>query len=192
MAALAGVAIGPGAVTLAPAEHALPPAIQAAPAATLPQPLRDDASGPTSEGASGLLDGANTLGEDLADAPWRQVRIEQRLIIRITPGMGRDLPPPPPLPQPMLVPHGRRGVSCVALGGIAAIAPSSSDNQIVLLLRDRRQIVANLEKSCSARDFYVGFYAERSADGMLCTGRDVIHSRAGASCTITRLQQVGR
>ena len=34
MAALAGVAIGPGAVTLAPAEHALPPAVQAAAAAT--------------------------------------------------------------------------------------------------------------------------------------------------------------
>ncbi|MFD2780976.1 hypothetical protein ACFS32_07440 [Novosphingobium pokkalii] len=63
MAALAGVAIGPGAVTLAPAEHALLPAVQAAPAATLPQPLRDEASGPTSEGASGLLDGANTPGK---------------------------------------------------------------------------------------------------------------------------------
>jgi hypothetical protein len=191
MAALAGVAIGPGAVTLAPAVHALPPAVQAAPAPRCPSRC---AMTPAARQRRRLRPARwrEHAGEDLADAPWRQVRIEQRLIIRITPGMGRDLPPPPPLPQPMLVPHGRRGVSCVALGGIAAIAPSSSDNQIVLLLRDRRQIVANLEKSCSARDFYVGFYAERSADGMLCTGRDVIHSRAGASCTITRLQQVGR
>jgi hypothetical protein len=80
----------------------------------------------------------------------------------------------------------------VALGGIGAIAPSSSDGQIVLMLRDRRQVVASLEKSCSARDFYVGFYAERSSDGMLCAGRDSIHSRAGATCMITRLQEMGR
>ncbi|WP_148291583.1 hypothetical protein [Novosphingobium sp. B-7] len=169
------------------------PVSQAMPAASLPQPLRDAASGPMSQAAPDLLDDPGALADGLADETWRQVRIEQRLIIRITPGiMGRDMPPPPPMPQPMMVLRGRHGGGCVALGGIAAIAPSSSDSQIVLLLRDRRQVVASLEKTCNARDFYVGFYAERSSDGMLCTGRDVIHSRAGASCMITRLREVGR
>lgn len=194
MAALAGVVIGPDAVGTAPDGVGLPaPVGHAMPSASLPQPLRDAASGPMSEAAPDLLDDRGALADGLADEPWRQVRIEQRLIIRITPGiMGRDMPPPPPMPQPPMVLRGRHGGGCVALGGIAAIAPSSSDSQIVLLLRDRRQVVASLEKTCNARDFYVGFYAERSSDGMLCTGRDVIHSRAGASCTITRLHEVGR
>jgi hypothetical protein len=128
----------------------------------------------------------------LTDAPWRQVRIEQRLIIRITPGMGRDLPPPPMMPPPRCrcARHtGGAGPPAWRWAGLPRSSPRA-DNQI-MLLRDRRQIVADLEKTCSARDFYVGFYVERSADGMLCTRRP-IHSRAGASCTITRLQQVGR
>ncbi|NMN03488.1 hypothetical protein FHT19_000644 [Novosphingobium sp. SG919] len=191
MAALLGVAVGPDAVPVAPAGRTAP-IVQAAPAAIAPQPLRDGASGPMSEAAPDLRDGQGTLADSLSEEPWRQVRIEQRLIIRITPGFGRDLPPPPPLPQPLLVPRGRHGNrACVALGGIGAIAPSASDSQIVLMLRDRRQVVASLEKSCSARDFYVGFYAERSSDGMLCAGRDSIHSRAGATCMITRLQEMG-
>lgn len=144
---------------------------------------------PMSEAQPGLLDGM------VDGAPWQQVRIEQRLIIRITPGMGREFPPPPP-PQPVVPPHGpskpRRGGNCVSLGSIASIRPSGVDSQIMLLLRDRRQLVANLEKSCSARDFYVGFYAEQNDDGMLCAGRDEIHSRAGATCLITRLQEMGR
>lgn len=190
MAALLGVVLGPDAVPMVPAGRVAPaPVVGAAPSATLPQPLRDAAAGPMSQAEPDLRQG----DDPLAGETWRQVRIEQRLIIRITPGFGRDLPPPPPLPQPMLVPRGRHGNStCVALGGIGAIAPSSSDGQIVLMLRDRRQVVASLEKSCSARDFYVGFYAERSSDGMLCAGRDSIHSRAGATCMITRLQEMGR
>lgn len=128
--------------------------------------------------------------------PWRQVRIEQRLIIRITPGFGRDMPPPPPQMMPPPPVQGRpvrkqHGAACMPLGMIASIQPSRTDSQIMLILRDRRQVLADLEKTCSARDFYVGFYVERTEDGMLCTRRDPIHSRAGATCMITHLQEAG-
>lgn len=188
MAALFSAAFGPPAA-LAPMASRSADAARAFSGTAMPQPLRDDTHGPASDPASGDGTGPNPMGDGLDAGPWRQVRIEQRLIIRITPGLGRDMPMP--IPEPMFVPRARRGTSCVALGGIAAIAPSSSDSEIVLLLRDRRQVLAKLEKSCNARDFYVGFYAERSSDGLLCTGRDVIHSRAGASCMITRLQEMG-
>lgn len=140
---------------------------------------------------------AQRAGVPLDAAPWRQVRIEQRLIIRITPGFGRDMPPPPPsqmMPPPPMQgrpPHKQHAATCLPLGVIASIQPSRSDRQIMLILRDRRQVLADLEKTCSARDFYVGFYVERTEDGMLCTRRDPIHSRAGATCMITRLQEVG-
>jgi hypothetical protein len=133
------------------------------------------------------------ISDAIDDDGWSQVRIEQRLIIRIAPGMGREMPLPGPPPMPYNgAPRLRRGPNCVPMNLIGATAATSSDRQIVLLLRDRRQLVANLEKSCSARDFYVGFYAERSSDGMLCARRDMIHSRAGATCGITRLQEIGR
>lgn len=178
--ALMGAVPGPAAPLTPP--RAVAPVV--APPARLVPP-GDAGEGSADDAVPGLRD------EPLADEPWRQVRIEQRLIIRIAPGGVRDLPPPFP-PQGFAPPRLRRSGNCVALGQIAAIQPSASDNQIVLMLRDRRQLRANLEKTCSARDFYVGFYAERTEDGQLCARRDTIHSRAGATCMITGLREIGR
>ena len=75
------------------------------------------------------------------------------------------------------------------IASIAGVQPESSD-RILLLTRNRRLIGASLDKSCRARDFYSGFYVEQNADGQLCAGRDIIHSRAGANCAVTKLREL--
>jgi hypothetical protein len=72
----------------------------------------------------------------------------------------------------------RKSARCLPVAGIAGVQRDMAD-RLVLFMRDRRIIGASLDKSCNARDFYLGFYVEQTADGMLCAGRDTIHSRAG-------------
>jgi hypothetical protein len=57
-------------------------------------------------------------------------------------------------------------------------------------MRDRRVVSASLERSCSARDYYSGFYVERNSDGQICVRRDSLLSRSGANCKLTRLRQL--
>lgn len=121
----------------------------------------------------------------------RQVRIEQRVIVRIA--------PPGPAVRQSLVPQAaplapsrlqeRKMGKCVPIAGIAAVQPKS-DSTLLLFMRDRRLVSASLEKACRARDFYSGFYLERSRDGMLCVERDKLHSRAGGNCEISRMRQL--
>ena len=124
--------------------------------------------------------------------PAGQVRIEQSLTIRITPGTPR-------VPSDMLVElqqeeipprfverkHGK----CVATSGIAAV-DSASGNRLLLFLRDSRILSATLDKSCNARDFYSGFYVERSGDGQICVNREKLQSRSGASCKLKALREL--
>jgi len=134
-----------------------------------------------------------------------QVRIEQRVIIRIAPApTGR-----PPIPDPRRgMPDWRQGMitdfpgrgrathleerrmaQCVPVGGIAGVRVQGG-NRLMLFMRDQRIVSAALEKTCNPRDFYSGFYLERTADGMLCSGRDTLHSRSGANCALGRLRQL--
>lgn len=126
---------------------------------------------------------------DLADDNWGQVRIEQRMIIRIAPRMPGQMfaPPPGPPPQPRF--HERKTDKCLPVANIAGVQIESQD-RLLLVTRSRRLIGASLDKSCHARDFYSGFYVERSSDGQLCAGRDMIHSRAGANCAITKMREL--
>lgn len=140
--------------------------------------------------------GLNPLSPDV----WDQVRIEQRVIIRITPrDAGRDALPPQVLPMqpmqpimqmPMSPPRSssvrvreRKTGKCMSAQGIAAVQPTT-DGRLMFYMRDRRMIAAGLEKACSARDFYLGFYMSKTPDGQLCVGRDAIHSRAGTTCKL--------
>lgn len=121
---------------------------------------------------------------------WDQIRIEQRLRIRIAPrGAGRDMLaaiPAPPMTRRFVE---RRSVRCLPVAGIAGVQIGGND-RLVLFMRDQRLIGANLEQACSARDFYSGFYLEPSGDGMLCAGRDMLHSRSGTNCSLTRLHEL--
>ena len=120
----------------------------------------------------------------------QQVRIEQGFIIRITPlapsrEMLADLPQ-----APLATRFRERKVGrCVPVAAIAGVQ-IGGDDRLMLFMRDQRMIGASLEKACRARDFYSGFYMERSTDGQLCVDRDMIHSRSGMSCSVSRLRQL--
>ncbi|KUR70529.1 hypothetical protein AQZ52_17160 [Novosphingobium fuchskuhlense] len=138
----------------------------------------------------------------LADDVWDQVRIEQRVIIRITPREpGRDalapqVMPMQPVMQPMLAQprntsirvRERKAGKCMPALGIAAVQPVT-DGRLMFYMRDRRMLAAGLEKACSAKDFYLGFYMSKTADGQLCVGRDQIHSRAGTTCKLKDVRE---
>ena len=131
---------------------------------------------------------------EIADAfrslPAEQVRIEQRMIIRITPlGPTREMLAD--LPQAPLAPRfrERKVGKCVPVAGIAGVQ-IGGDDRLMLFMRDQRMIGVSLAKACRARDFYSGFYLERNDDGRLCVDRDMIHSRSGASCSLSRLRQL--
>lgn len=121
-----------------------------------------------------------------------QVRIEQRVIVRIAPAVpSARRAPLVSLPQRAVSPRfeERGKEKCVALDQIAGVQ-TGSGNRLVLFLRDRRMISVNLEKSCRARDFYSGFYVERNKDGRLCVDRDRLQSRTGARCEVDTMRQL--
>ncbi len=125
----------------------------------------------------------------LSDDSWNQVRIEQRMIVRIAPRMSSQMfapPPGPPLPPRF---YERKTANCLPIASIAGVQPESP-NRLLLITRNRKLIGASLDKTCRARDFYSGFYVERNEDGQLCAGRDVIHSRAGANCAVTKMREL--
>lgn len=122
----------------------------------------------------------------------QQIRIERRVTIRISPAappqaqnLMADLPRAA-LPANLVE---RKFGKCVAVNSIAGVQPTK-DNRLMLYLRDQRIISASLEKACSARDFYSGFYVEQNSDGMLCVDRDKLHSRTGANCEVERMRQL--
>ena len=121
-----------------------------------------------------------------------QVRIEQRVTIRIAP---RATAPPPDMlmDMPNRPPERRaneRDIGrCLPIAGIAGVQVGGG-NRLMLFMRDRRVVSAALERTCTARDFYSGFYVERNADGMMCVKRDTLHSRSGANCRLSRIRQV--
>ena len=139
-----------------------------------------------------------------SENPWRdmldahrpqsqeQVRIEQRVIMRISPRpqpSREDLLAELPRSKSTAHIEERKIGSCVQIQEIASVG-TGQDDRLILFMRDRRIVTAALEKSCSARDFYSGFYVQRNEDGRICVKRDKIQSRAGAKCEISQLRQL--
>lgn len=120
-----------------------------------------------------------------------QVRVEQRVIIRVSPQRPARSQLTATLPRGE-VPRNmveRKIGKCLPLGGIAGVMPTR-DNRLMLFMRDQRIIAANLEKACSARDYYSGFYVEPRKDGRICVERDKLQSRTGAKCELSRIRQL--
>ncbi len=122
-----------------------------------------------------------------------QVRVERRVIIRVSPRRPArtDLTATLPrgeIPKNMVE---RKIGKCLPVNGIAGVMPTQ-DNRLMLFMRDQRIIAANLEKACSARDYYSGFYVEPSRDGNICVDRDKLQSRTGAKCELSRIRQLIR
>ncbi len=116
--------------------------------------------------------------------------------MRISPAPARartqilaDLPRRPIARSFEEVEHGE----CVDVNDIVGVQPAA-DNRLLFFTEGRQVLAATLERSCTARAFYAGFYVERSDDGQLCVSRDLLQSRAGASCEVaefSRLVAVG-
>lgn len=156
------------------------------------------------DGEAGLTPRETAANEPAADPGWQgfevpgsvpsagQVRIERRVTIRVTPRS--------PVPRQSLMAEipaaldvtdfsERKMGNCVPVAGIAGVQ-TSQGSQLILYMRDQRIVSASLEKACRARDFYSGFYLERSGDGMLCIDRDRLRSRTGVQCQVSRMRQL--
>ena len=70
------------------------------------------------------------------------------------------------------------------MAGAAINAPTLVD----LVLTGGSRVRAKLDGDCAPLDFYSGFYIRPSADGKVCSGRDSIRVRSGASCTIKQFR----
>ena len=115
----------------------------------------------------------------------QQTQVQQRFIIRISP-RSRAAPLPPQMPTRVVE---QKMGKCISVNSIVAVQTRGA-NDLVLYTRDRQMISAQLEKSCSARDFYSGFYVEPSKDGKLCIKRDKLQSRNGAKCEISKFSRL--
>ena len=149
-------------------------------------PLRD---GPMSRRAPNWMSFSGSLPEPVA----RQVRIEGRMILRINPQPGTVRQDMLAEVQPRQATVPARLVErpmgeCIATSNIAGVSDRGS--RLVIYLRDRSMVSARLEKSCSPRDFYLGFYMEQNRDGQLCVDRDRLMSRAGARCQISEFNRL--
>jgi hypothetical protein len=120
-----------------------------------------------------------------------QVHIEQHVIIRLVPSppsVRREMLDPPSADGPVRYKE-KKFKRCVAIDDIAGIAPLES-NRLLLFMRDHRLLSVALERVCDADAFYLGAYVDRSADGRLCSGRDTLRARTGATCQISRINRL--
>jgi hypothetical protein len=121
-----------------------------------------------------------------------QVHIEERVIIRLAPTSPtvrrRMVPPAPRGDGPARYKEKKVG-RCVPIDDIVGIAPTRP-NRLLLFMRDHRLLSAALERACDADAFYLGAYVDRSDDGRLCTGRDTLRARTGATCQISRISRL--
>ncbi|MBO9726012.1 MAG: hypothetical protein J7530_16680 [Novosphingobium sp.] len=126
------------------------------------------------------------------DSAW-QVRIEQRMTIRITPRA--QMPSPPDMLMGMpgrgdAPRYSERKIGkCLPMSGIAGVQPDGQ-SRLLLFMRDRRVVGADLERGCRAGAFYSGFLLSRTSDGQLCVDRDELLSRSGTTCKLTRIRQL--
>jgi hypothetical protein len=126
--------------------------------------------------------------EDARRPVENQVRIEQRVIIRIAPSSRQYFTRAiAALEADADSFEEVRLHDCVPINMISAVYPQ--ERRLLLFMRDREVLTATLERSCSPEDFYSGFYIERQ-DGQLCERRDELKSRAGATCKVTRLSRL--
>lgn len=117
-----------------------------------------------------------------------QMTIEQRVIIRV-PIM--PLRPPRPLraAPPVIQWEERGSPKCLRTRDIkGAVIERGQTLHLVFSRVERYRI--ELDRSCRAADFYSGFYLEPTDDGKICARRDTLHSRAGASCEISRFREL--
>ncbi|MEE9434364.1 MAG: hypothetical protein V3V15_09015 [Sphingorhabdus sp.] len=142
------------------------------------------------EARSDVRPGANLGVSGIAGQPsagWFQVRVRQRIIIRI----------PRRTPKPSRIQMGAKRYKekkigkCIWMNQLAAVRPGAGKKQNLEFATKSGQLVrAYLSDGCVAHVFYAGAYMERSRDGKLCVDRDRVHARSGAKCEIDKFRQL--
>lgn len=134
---------------------------------------------------------ATDISQGFRIEPGEQVRIEQRLTIRISPRGPIMREPEPFFDEQDSFPHleERHMGKCLPISEIAGVQVGE-ENRLLLFMRDHKIVSLSLERACLARDFYSGFYVERNGDGMICVDRDQLHARSGANCTISKMRRL--
>lgn len=124
----------------------------------------------------GLLAGAAPI--ESGHVLLAQLAVRSRIVVRVqTAGIST---PPVQLTE-------KKGPKCLPMAdvlGAAVIAGNSVD----IILRGGKRIRARFSSSCPALDYYSGFYIAPTADGMICSDRDAVRSRAGGECAIDRFR----
>lgn len=141
---------------------------------------------PQAESPIGMLERARSVPIQ------NQVRIEQRIILRITPPPRRvreELLADMPRNEDQVVIEEGEQERCIRMNDISGMQPAAG-NRLLLFMRDREILSATLERSCAAADFYSGFYVERSKDGRMCSRREKIQSRTGTQCEVRRISHL--
>lgn len=117
---------------------------------------------------------------------YYQVRIEQRVIIRIP----RQNSAPASTKERSKTTQMRykeeKIGNCLLMDKLIASRPAT-EKSLDLVTTDGVLIRSYL-RDCSARDFYAGAYMERSGDGKLCVKRDLLHARTGTKCEIDKFR----
>jgi hypothetical protein len=109
---------------------------------------------------------------------WYQIRSNERVIIRI---------PNKSAPAGNKRYKEEKVGKCLLLDRLIGSRPGPKES-LEILTRDGNVIRAYLGDGCLAREFYAGAYVERSADGMFCIDRDLLHARTGAQCEVDRFR----
>jgi len=107
----------------------------------------------------------------------------QQIIVRVTAGERRPLPPGAALIRW----RESRGPRCIAASRVLGATLLSQDS-VDLILRDNSRVRAHLQRRCPALDYYRGFYIDTTADGRICADRDSIRSRVGGECEIEQFR----
>lgn len=122
---------------------------------------------------------------------YAQVRIEKRVIIRVPRRRQSPLAPMADFSRESSRQTYREKKigKCLPMNNILGVQ-MFEDRYLDLVTKDRKRIRAELEDKCQARSFYSGFYMEKTDDGKMCAGRDILHSRTGAKCEIDRFREL--
>ncbi|PKB24948.1 hypothetical protein B0I00_0128 [Novosphingobium kunmingense] len=123
----------------------------------------------------------------------QQVRIEERVTIRIAPRpapimpsmFAQDFAPQQGIPRYVEKKMGK----CVPMTAILGVQPGNG-NRLIMMLKDRRTVSATLSRACQAQAYYSGFLVAKNADGMICQGRDQLLARNGMNCTVSGFRQI--
>jgi hypothetical protein len=123
----------------------------------------------------------------LFEQGWYQVRVQQRVIIRVP---GRVEPPKGSAPRKVTY-REEKMEKCISMNQLAGARPGPGKEQNLEFVSKSGQLYrAYLGDGCLAREFYAGAYMEKSLDGRLCEERDLVHARTGAKCEIDKFKRL--